>query len=93
MRLNENELLSSWGPPDSTYESGGTKYLTYVDDSTVALPGTAPSYWSTVVGNTMYSNPVGGTPPLVINKHCKTTFTVQNGTIVDWRWEGNACRA
>jgi hypothetical protein len=86
---SENELLSSWGPPDSAYESGDTKYLTYARGGTVVLPGTAPSYRS--VGNTMY--PVGGTPPLVINKHCKTTFIVQSSAIVSWRWEGNACKA
>ena len=90
---SENELLNSWGPPDSVYESGGTKYLTYARGNTVVLPGTAPSYQSTVVGNTMYTNPVGGTPPLVMNRHCKTTFTIQSGIIVSWRWEGNACKA
>ena len=93
MGHGENELLNSWGPPDNVYESGDIKYLTYARGGTVVLPGTAPSYQSTFVGNTMYSNPVGGTPPLLINKHCKTTFTIQNSAIVSWRWEGNACKA
>ncbi len=34
-----------------------------------------------------------GDAAYAVNRYCKTTFTVnKRGYIVDWRFEGNACR-
>lgn len=89
----ESELVRSWGPPDSFYESDGTRYLTYLWSNSGVIPGTNPSYTSTVIGDTVYTNQIGGTAPIVYNSHCKTTFEVRDGRIVYWRWEGNRCVA
>jgi hypothetical protein len=90
---SERELMDAWGPPDSFYEADGVKYLTYSRGRTVVLPGTPPSYRSTAIGSTLYTTPVGGTPPTALNMHCKTTFTIENGRIQGWRFEGNDCNA
>ncbi len=90
---SEGSLIDSWGPPDSAYETGNKKYLTYTRSSTGYVPGTAPTYQTTIIGSVAYSTPVGGSPGFSLNYHCKTTFTVNYGTINNWRYEGNNCVA
>ena len=90
---SEVALVQSWGPPDRVYELDGNRYVTYARGGTTYLPGVAPSYQTTVIGNTAYTNAVGGMAPMVINQSCVTTFTVKNREIVDWRYEGNACKS
>lgn len=90
---SESSLISSWGPPSSVYESDGIKYLTYRKSSSGYIPGAAPSYQTTFVGNTAYTTPVGGYSGFAYNNNCSTTFTVNNKTITNWRYEGNACRS
>lgn len=90
---DELSLVRKWGPPQQTYESGGRKFLTYVSGRNVYVPGTAPSYTTTVIGNTVYTNPVGGSPGYSVQKQCNTTFEVENGKILSWRWQGNDCRS
>ncbi len=89
----EAELVSSWGPPNSFYESDGTRFLTYVRSRSGYIPGTAPTYQTTIIGNTAYTSSYGGSPGFSYSKHCKTTFTISGGTISTWRYEGNNCTA
>ena len=88
----EDALLAKWGPPSNVYQSGTSKYLTFSASGTAYVPGTLPTYQTSVVGNTVYSTPVGGTAGYAISKNCNTTFIIQNGRIVSWSWNGNACR-
>ena len=89
----ESELVSSWGIPDGSYETGEKKYLIYNYSKSSYIPGTKPSYRTNIIGNTAYTTSSGGSPGFMVNKRCKTTFTITNGTIVNWDWMGNACRA
>ena len=89
----ESALVSSWGPPSSVYQSDRVKYLTYSKSNSGYVPGVAPSYQTTYVGNTAYTSPVGGSPGFAYNSNCSTTFTVTSGVITNWRYEGNACRS
>ena len=66
--------------------------VTFSASGTAYVPGTLPTYQTSVVGNTVYSTPVGGTAGYAISKNCNTTFIIQNGRIVSWSWNGNACR-
>ena len=88
-----NALIDSWGPPDSEYVNGSTRYLTWVKGGNVFVPGTSPTYTTTIVGNTAYTNATGGSPAYNIQLSCKTTFTVRDGYVLNWRWEGNHCKA
>jgi hypothetical protein len=90
--VSEENLISRWGPPTRAYASGRTKYLTFDKSATGYVPGTPPTYSTTVIGNTAYTNTHGGTSGYVYTKNCSTTFTITNGVVSSWRWEGNACR-
>jgi len=50
----------------------------------------------TILGNTIYRSITGGQTfgGFYYTAYCRTSFeTTPDGTIVEWRWEGNACRA
>ena len=89
----EIDLMRKWGAPDKTYETGGTKFLTYVSSGNVYVPGVAPTYQTTVIGNTVYTNRVGGSPAQNIGLRCTTTFEVRNNKIQSWQADGNYCVA
>ena len=89
----EINLIRSWGAPQQSYESGGTKFLIYNSARNVYLSGSSPTYTTTVIGNTAYTNSHGGSPAQNLNFSCQTTFEVQNGTIMSWSFKGNDCKA
>jgi len=100
---SEAHLVSSWGPPASVYEAGGSRILTYVQSGQAVLPGAS---YTTPVRTTTYGN-VGLTPynatsttylpqqgaPTVISMSCTVHFTVTQDRISNWSWQGNNCRA
>jgi hypothetical protein len=89
----EINLIRSWGPPQQSYQSGDSKFLVYHSARNVYLPGTPPTYSTTVIGNTAYTNSYGGTPAQNLNYRCQTTFEVRNGVIASWSFKGNDCMA
>jgi hypothetical protein len=86
---SEQELVSSWGPPTSLYETGGYRYLTYSSGRNITMPGTAPSYQINSLG---ILTPIGGTPSTNIAVHCQTTFKIYNGKVSSFTFQGNDCR-
>jgi hypothetical protein len=56
----ESALIAQLGPPSGVYSSGGFKYLTFVASGAAYRPPVAPSYTTTVIGNTAYTSPFGG---------------------------------
>lgn len=91
---SEASLVSSWGPPANVYEApDGTRILTYNSARNVYIPGQAPNYTTTVIGNTAYTNAVGGRAPMSFGMSCATSFTVRKGKIITWRYQGNDCTA
>lgn len=90
---SELNLVQSWGPPVQSYEAGGHRFLVYSSSRNIFLPGTAPQYRTTFVGNTAYTNQVGGTAAQSIDLGCQTTFELSDGRIRSWRWQGNDCKA
>ncbi|WP_417249955.1 hypothetical protein [Celeribacter sp.] len=89
----ESQLVAQWGIPDSVYQTGGVKYLKYQSNRTVIIPGTAPTYTTTMIGNTAYTNSYGGSAPSAVAMSCETTFMLQNGKIVGTTFRGNDCKA
>ena len=91
----EDNLISKWGVPSHVYESGTKKYLTYYKSRSFYTPGVAPYYQTTYYQwtGTAYTSEYGGSAGYKVNYYCETTFTVVNGVITDWRWQGNSCRA
>ena len=88
---SEQALIESWGPPSSHYTSGDTKYLTYSSQGSMTLPGTQPTYQSTVIGNQIYTNSYGGSAPTTVHLSCQQTFKVVGGYIRSWSYKGNNC--
>lgn len=94
---NINEVINNWGYPDSTFNApnGNTVYV-YSYQSSTYVPQT--NYTTTTyspIGGSVYSNSTtnsyGG---YTINEVCRTYFEADEvGTIVNWQWKGNACRA
>lgn len=87
----EINLIQSWGPPQQAYETGGHKFLVYSSNSSMFLPGSSPTYQTTVIGNTAYTNAYGGTPATNVALSCVTTFEIVNETVKNWRYQGNNC--
>ena len=88
---NEQSLIAGWGPPQQVYESGGFKYLTYDWSGSAYIPGTSPTYQTQFIGNTAYTTSYGGSSAVTLNLNCRTTFTLQNGVVSAYRFEGNRC--
>ncbi len=89
----EQQLITKWGVPDKSFRSGGNHYISYVQRGNVYVPGTQPTYTTTVYGNTAYTNSYGGTPGRNIATYCETTFVLANGLIKDVTFKGNNCTA
>ena len=89
----EINLVRRWGPPAQSYEAGGHKFIVYLSQRNVYIPGVAPTYQTTVVGNTAITNAVGGSPAMNVGKSCATTFEIEGSRIVSWSYKGNDCKA
>jgi hypothetical protein len=76
----EGSLIGRWGAPDSTYESGGTKYLTYRRSQSYAVPGQPPTYQTTCSFGYCTRTPIGGSSGYPLDLRCRTTFAVSGGT-------------
>jgi len=104
---SEENLISTWGAPQSTYElNGGGKILTYENRRNVQIGGipiTKPvtTYSNGTINGDVNANYSGTsttyvqstTPVQNIAMVCTTRFTVRNGIVQTWAWQGNACRA
>lgn len=87
----EVELARSWGAPIGSYQAGNSRFLTFASSRNVFLPGQAPQYQTSFVGNTAYTTLVGGRPAQNLQFACTTTFEIVNGRVFGWRYEGNDC--
>jgi len=104
MGANVNELIRSWGAPNSSYEmSNGNKILTYMRSRSGSIPiynqPQSTTHQGTIYGSggmTNYSgtstSTYGTTTYIPVTWSCKTEFTVNaQETIINWRWQGNNC--
>lgn len=89
----EASLISSWGIPNREYLAGDTKFIEYNHTRTMYIPGTNPSYQTSIYGNTVYTVPYGGSSGYTVRLYCNTTFIIKNGVITGYRFDGNSCRA
>ena len=77
-----NQMIDSWGIPSDEYQK----------------PNGETMYTWLWVGNTLVTSNYNKFLKMTLTQSttfwCKTTFTTnKKGKIIDWRWEGNACRA
>lgn len=91
--VEEVELVRSWGAPLQSYEAGGHKFIVYSSRRNVYLPGTPPTYQTTIVGNTAYTHAFGGSPDMNLDLSCTTTFELEGSKVISWSYNGNDCKA
>ncbi len=84
----ERALVSSWGTPNRVYESGGTRWLTYVKTETTNISGTAPTYHKNSKGDWV---PIGGSEARSYTQTCETTFEIEGGVVRRWSHKGDGC--
>jgi hypothetical protein len=82
----EGVLVQQMGVPNRTYETGGVKYLAYVDRRVDFIPSApypyGPPFWG------WYG---GGFPPQAVELVCETTFAVAHQVVQSFTLRGNAC--
>lgn len=88
---SEQILYQYMGVPDRTAESGEIKYVEYKKNVKKYMPGIAPSYSTTYIGNTAYTTQTAGSAPSYWDAHCQITFTIENGIITGHSYRGNDC--
>jgi hypothetical protein len=92
-------LVARWGAPISTFRLPSGNEI-YIYDSrrtgVITTPVQVHQGPGMFVGGMYYPGPttVTGGQAIPFNRWCRTEFTVNpQGTIVQWRWEGNDCVA
>ena len=103
---SETTLIQRLGVPSRTYETGGSKFLAYTQNSIEYDPGSGPffdgfgGYGFGGFGGGFYGPGVygpfgyggyGGFPPEIYQDHCETTFQVTGGMVRSFSVRGNAC--
>lgn len=59
---SELDLYRTWGPPNNQYEAAGSKFVSFMRQGQMWVPGTAPSYQTIFTGNSAFTQAVGGSP-------------------------------
>ncbi len=105
---NTDHLVSVWGAPQQEYPlRGGGRVLQYERSNTIVFPGGTKYEPVTTQSNGTVSGDVNGSytgtattyvpekaDPITFQQRCVTRFTADaSGRIVQWAWEGNACRS
>lgn len=92
---SEAALVSSWGAPHRTYDSGsGTRILTFHQESRGSVPILNTQSHQGMVGNIpYYGTTTGGYTHIPYHDYCTTSFTLVDGTVTKWSYQGNTCRA
>jgi len=81
--LKEIQLIREWGAPTSSFNSGSSKFLVYLN-----------SYKSKDSYSTSYSKYSSSTTNWGGNTYtCEMTFEISNKIIRNVRWKGNNCRS
>ncbi|WP_295135390.1 hypothetical protein [uncultured Reyranella sp.] len=89
----EAVLISHWGPPQSSYETGDVKFLSWQNQRNIPIAGVAPTYSTSCVGTNCTTTSYGGSPGYNLSMRCTVIMTVEGGIVKSWRWQGNDCKA
>lgn len=84
------ELISAWGEPTQIINHGERQYYIYLWSRAIPLPETQE--WDNI-GPFEYVSPLTDTTAFDMDLVCQTTFVVRRDRIVDWLFDGNACKS
>jgi hypothetical protein len=86
---NEKAVIEAMGVPSRSYETGGSRYLAYVERRVEVVPGMSGCGG---FGGWPYGFCGGGIPPQVVERRCETTFEIgADGLVRTFTLRGNAC--
>ena len=91
---SEERLEQSWGIPyDVFYITPDRKVVTFLEISGKPRNGDTQPYAGSEVYYPAIATPDFGFPnqPLYSNYYCKTSFTIQNGEVVNYSFNGDDC--
>ena len=104
--LHVDNLISSWGPPRSSYKlSDGSEVIEFVNSRNAQMGGHVYSEPETTYfsGASSELGDYSGTSTTYVYRkdpiyhkqmYCKTLFTVNpKGVIAKWSWQGDDCKA
>jgi hypothetical protein len=88
----ETEVIRQRGVPIRTYESGGHKFIAYLDQRSTILYG-GPMFGGGFYGGGFYGGGFGydAFPTEVVRRSCETTFEIANGRVQTYALRGNDC--
>lgn len=93
--ISEENLYYHWGnPANVTYIAPHEKLVTYFQGETVPLDGNTEPYQGYEVNYQAVETPNYDAPGVASDNYfCRTTFTVSNGIITNFTFEGDDCVA
>lgn len=91
MGWSERQLVDKLGIPHRTYQLENVKYFTYEYSASRYVPQNQSSYINGY-GNYATANTYsyGG---YTVRNFCNVTFMIERGVVVNWKYEGNGCKA
>jgi hypothetical protein len=81
----ETDVVREMGVPNRVIETGGHRFLAYVEQRSDVLPSTGIGFYGPQWG---YGGPF---PAQVIQRVCETTFEIEDGKVLGFTLRGNAC--
>jgi hypothetical protein len=89
---SETDMLRSYGVPNRTYDSNGTRFVTYAVSRIDTIPGDfGPGFgWGGGWGGG-WGPWGGGFGPEVVQRDCNTTFELRGGVVQSYQLRGNDC--
>lgn len=94
---SQQQLFEAWGMPNNQFPAGqDTEIVTYVQNDNGPIGGNTQPYAGVEVAypaieNPQYGENLSNYPDNTQVYFCKTTFTITNGTVVDYSFNGDDC--
>ena len=89
----EAEVVRQLGVPSRTFDSGGRRFLAYLEQrGATAISGGPFLFGGYGYGfGSRFGYGYGAFPTVVTERTCETTFEVAGDRVVSWALRGNAC--
>lgn len=93
MGVSESVLVSDWGIPDNVQTIvPGEQIYTYIQTYNGALNNNTEPYAEQVAYGEFGMNPnLPPNPNQISSYYCQTTFTIQNGVVTNFSFNGDDC--
>ena len=88
--LTPKQLIQNIGIPAQTYQLDQTQYYVYKYSSSVYIPQQYMTHFNNYGSyGTAHTNSFGG---YNMHYYCEVTYTIEDGVVKNWTYNGNNCR-